>query len=353
MKEKKVLHIVFPEKFFNDYIHFINKNFDPENHLFMYLKMAGDEPRYSNVVKLRFYRIPVFFHITLYKYFKKYDIIFLHSLSKTKVVNFLFLFPKFLRKSYWLLWGGDLYYKLDPIHNKKKKNIQNKIFSFVLKKLKFVLTHVKGDVEIAKKEFGFNGIHLECLLYPSNVINTSYHISKDENKKEVNILLGNSAHESNRHIDALNKLSKYKDLNIKIYCPLSYGDSTYAQKVITSGKEIFGGKFIPLLEFMPLAEYKSLLNNIDISIFNNWRQQGMGNIITLLAMGKTIYIRQETSTWDMLIEKGFKVKNFSLFESLETLTYEERLHNNKLALNIFSEERLVEQYKRIFNQNEI
>ena len=352
MSEKKVLHIVFPEKFFKDYIHFINKNYNPENHLFLYLKMAGDEPCYSNVIKLKFYRIPVLFHISLYKYFNKYDIIFLHSLSKAKVVNFLFLFPKFLRKCYWLLWGGDLYYKLDSIHN-KKKNIENKIFSSVLKRLKFVLTHVKGDVEIAKREFGFNGIHFDCLLYPSNVINTTYYISNDENKKELNILVGNSAHESNRHIDAFNKLSKFKDLNIKIYCPLSYGDSIYAQKVVTRGKEIFDVKFLPLLDFMSLADYKSLLSKIDIAIFNNWRQQGMGNIITLLAMGKTIYLRKEVTTWNLLNEKGFKVIDFSSFGDLETLTYNERLYNSKLAYDVFSEKRLVEQYNRIFNFNEI
>ena len=46
---------------------------------------------------------------------------------------------------------------------------------------------------------------------------------KDE-KQIINILIGNSATETNNHIEVLDLLSKFKNEDIKIYVPLSYGD---------------------------------------------------------------------------------------------------------------------------------
>lgn len=42
----------------------------------------------------------------------------------------------------------------------------------------------------------------------------------------------------------------------------------------------------PIVDFMDFNEYINFLSTIDIAIFNHKRQQGMGNIITLLGMGK-------------------------------------------------------------------
>ena len=62
----------------------------------------------------------------------------------------------------------------------------------------------------------------------------------------IKILLGNSATESNQHKEAFELLEKYKNKNIKIYVPLSYGPEKYADEIEQLGMHIFGEKFIPM-----------------------------------------------------------------------------------------------------------
>ena len=41
---------------------------------------------------------------------------------------------------------------------------------------------------------------------------------------------------------------------------------------------------------MPFNQYLEFLGKIDIAIFNHRRQQGFGNAITLLGLGKKVYL---------------------------------------------------------------
>ena len=50
--------------------------------------------------------------------------------------------------------------------------------------------------------------------------------------KEIIIQVGNSATNTNNHIDVLKTLEKYKCENIKIFLPLAYGEQEYAEEVI-------------------------------------------------------------------------------------------------------------------------
>lgn len=349
MRNKKNLHIVFPEKFFNKYIQFINNNFKAEDHLFLYLRKDGTENNFDNVKKMRFYKIPFLNFFELFLYMSRYDRIFLHSLSKTKVVFCLFFFPFICKKAYWLLWGGDMYYRLSDDTIRAKKNLSNFIFKRVVGRLGFILTHINGDVSIAREQFGFKGKHLPCLLYPSNVFNQS-HSTKKLGNKTINILLGNSSHASNNHHEILEKLRRYKDLDIKVYCPLSYGDKRYAKSIIELGHQFFGDKFIPITEFLSLSDYYALLNRIDIAIFNHWRQQAVGNIITLIGMGKTVYLRKEVTTVEMLMELGIEIQpiNLNNFELIQ-LTQEQIKQNISIVKSRFSEKRLFKEYQAIFN----
>lgn len=343
---KKNLHILFPEKFFNSYIQFINENFEAEHHLFLYLKTKGDEPDYPNVRKLRFYRIPILFHFELYQLMKNHDKVFLHSLSKEKVLSFLFLFRKFAKKCYWLLWGGDMYYRLSQNSLRPKRNLSTFIFKKVVQKLGFVLSNINGDVAIARKAFGFKGLQQECMLYPSNIYNKpAFSIGSSTG---LTILLGNSSHISNKHEEILIKVSKLNNPNIKVYCPLSYGDHKHAKKVIQLGKQLLGDRFIPLTSFIPLSDYNKILSEVNIAIFNHWRQQGVGNIVTLLGMGKTVYLRKTVTTWDMLTERGIYLKEIDDLSTLGTITGEQSRSNSKIVENYFSRETLIQQYQNIF-----
>lgn len=96
----------------------------------------------------------------------------------------------------------------------------------------------------------------------------------------------------------IDMIKKFKSENIKFVCPLSYGNFEYRDKVIEYGKNILGDKFCPITEYMPQQEYYSLLNKCSVGIFNNNRQQAMGNINVLLRFGAKVYIRDDTTMWN-------------------------------------------------------
>lgn len=347
MSSVKNLHVLFPEKFFFDYIPFVNNNFNPSDHLFLYTRKKGKEPIADNVKFIRFYRWGLLFYWELYRYANSSDKIILHSLSKNKVIWFLFLFKKFRKKSYWCLWGGDLYYRTEEYSKPFYNPLSYFIFKNVVKDLGGIVTHVQGDVKLASKWFGFHGKHIDCFLYPSNLFKPMNLKSKTE--ETIFIQIGNSAHRSNNHIDAIDSISYLANDNVSILCPLSYGDDKNAQRVIQHGKKVFGDKFIPLTDFMPFEKYIEFLSKIDIAIFNHWRQQGLGNIITLLGLGKTVYLRDDITTWSMLMDKGIHVRSFNTSSRIEKLSEQEALRNISKIKEYFSLKMLIQQSAEVFS----
>ena len=118
-------------------------------------------------------------------------------------------------------------------------------------------------------------------------------------------------------MEILEKLQHLKKEDFTIVCPLSYGDEEYAKKVIEYGKEIFGEKFVPITNFMTLEEYMEFLSNCDVGIFNNNRQQAMGNINSMFRMGKKLYLREGTAMWKDYIKNNLKVYPVSELENID------------------------------------
>jgi hypothetical protein len=128
--------------------------------------------------------------------------------------------------------------------------------------------------------------------------------------KQKTILVGNSASESNNHIDCFIKLIKECDKYInKVVCPLGYGDSIYGEKVIEFGRKLFGDRFIPLTEYIDYKKYVMILEEVDEAIFFHDRQQGVYTIIQLLVLGKKVYIKNTVTTFKLLIQQGIHVYN--------------------------------------------
>jgi hypothetical protein len=163
----------------------------------------------------------------------------------------------------------------------------------------------------------------------------------------TNILLGNSADPSNNHIEVFNKLTNYKDSDIKVYTPLSYGNKKYAQNIINQGKKLLGDKFVPITDFMPKEEYLTLLAKIDIAVFNHNRQQAMGNIITLLGLGKTVYLKQDISSAILLKNHGIKTFDLQMFK-LEVADSKIIKTNIDKVKDYFSADNLSRQTKIVF-----
>ena len=216
----------------------------------------------------------------------------------------------------------------------------------VIRKIKHFITYIKGDFEYVKKWYGAKGKYHKCFMYPSNLYKE--HNFKKRINDTLNIQVGNSADPTNNHIEILEILKKDKQKNIKIYAPLNYGDQNYANNVISKGKEIFGNKFVPITKFMPINLYHEFLTDIDIAIFAHKRQQAMGNIITLLGLGKKVYMRDSISSWQFF--KDIKVKTFNYQNiQLDILDNSTKEANIKKIRSYFSEKTYITQLRAFLN----
>ena len=122
------------------------------------------------------------------------------------------------------------------------------------------------------------------------------------------------------------------------------------RKVIDAGKQIFGDKFQPLIEFMPFKDYLELLGKIDIAIFNHNRQQAMGNITTLLGLGKKVYVRSNETPWKMFNKLQIKVYDTALDISIDAIDEDIKKQNQKRVKAYFSEENLIKDWEQILGK---
>lgn len=333
--------------FYQPYIEFINKNFDSQSHHFM-IEVYNRKNNNENHIDNRDY-VNKFQYIKLIKRLYMSDKIILHSLMSPRLVLILFFNPWLLKKCYWTIWGADLYY-----YKNRNKTFKSNVYEFfrkhVIRNIGGLITYIKGDFELAKKWYGAKGKYYYSFMYPSNLYKEYNYNKSSKQASTVYIQIGNSADISNNHIEVFEKLKIYKNEDIEIICPLSYGDKKYIEMVIKEGKKIFGEKFIPVLKFLPKEEYLKLLDKIDIAIFNHKRQQAMGNIITLLGLGKKIYIRNNITTWQFCLDHGLKVFDLNgslsnLFDKMDESTKQKNIENVKRQ---FSEEKLIKDWKKIF-----
>lgn len=347
-----ILHFCTLDKFIPPFIELINNEFDNQNHHFL---VYGDRSRFpfkdaSNVeyqkgfvslrgnIRKNIGNISRFLELA-----KKSEKIILHGLCDDNLVKLLFFYPRLLKKSYWIMWGGDLYR-----HIFREKGIRSGIHEFfrrhVIRRIGHLVTYIEGDYELAKKWYGARGKCCKCFTYTSNFCN-AYH-TKPIIKNGIFIQLGNSADPSNNHLEILKRLSYYRNEDLKIFVPLSYGNQLYAQKVIEKGKDLFGERFVPLTEFMTYEKYMEFLSTIDIAIFAHKRQQAMGNIVNLLGMGKRVFLKKDVVVYPFLTNLGIKVFDLDSF-SFDCLNVSID-ENPKIVRTIFSRENLICDLSKIF-----
>lgn len=349
----KILHIFASDenqKFSLPYINFINGHFNSSEHSFIIFGNGAKDIvcNNNNVTKIS---KKVSSLILTIREINKSKIIILHGLFSPYLLLLLILNPWNIKKCNWVIWGGDLY-----CHILRKKTVKSSLHEscrkFVVKNMGGLVTQVRGDYELAQKWYSAKGKHYYSFMYPSNLYKEYdlKEVKKDEDKCYIQV--GNSACSTNEHIEVFEKLEQYKNENIIIVCPLSYsGKAEYINKVIKEGYRIFGeDKFLPITDFMLYDKYLELLSKVDIAIFNHRRQRAIGNITTLLGLGKKVYIKEEITTWSFCIDHGLKVfsangKFENLFEEMDENEKRKNIENIKEK---FSEAKLIEDLKVIF-----
>ncbi|MEP3561480.1 MAG: TDP-N-acetylfucosamine:lipid II N-acetylfucosaminyltransferase [Marinobacter sp.] len=232
--------------------------------------------------------------------------IVVHGFFNVNLKVFFLLFPSLLKKVYWVVWGGDLYSMLS-LPRGFFGDVKSRISKFVFNKINFVVTYIPGDYLLVNKHFNPKSEFVKCLMYPGNLYKNNEVESSGQNS-EARILVGNSGAPSNNHIRVFERLKRNPNsANIKIYCPLSYGNSEYISKVKRAGYQNFGDRFVALDKYMDMEHYVEFLSTIRYAVFDYDRQQGMGNIISLLGLGKGVFLNPSTTPWDFFKEEGVQV----------------------------------------------
>jgi hypothetical protein len=211
------------------------------------------------------------------------------------------------------MWGYDLY-----VYQLGERNYKWKLAEFfrhpVIKNIGYLVNGTPGDVFLAREWYGAKGEHIRCFNYPSNIY--KHYEIKPKKHETINIQVGNSADPTNQHFEIFDQLENFKDQNIKVFTVLSYGNQDYAKQVIAEGEKKFGDKFIGITKMMTFQAYLEFLSCIDIAIFNHKRQQGFGNAITLLGLGKKVYINQASTLNGLFAEYGIRVFDSKYIELL-------------------------------------
>jgi len=379
--KKLIVHLMgINNSFDQSLINFIQKNDtlkESKKHVFIINSL-------KNVLKVQNKKQSFFNHLKLINYYlKKADIILMHGFflvfKSLKLLIVSLFMAYFLKKSkktqkiLWVIWGGDIYndFLENSIRKTKLQKIIRKVTRAIglylkrnfVKKLSGVVVLVPGDYKIFKKIYKID-LKRYHVFYP-NPINYDI-LDKEKNTKEkyffLNeddyvLLLGNSASETNNHIEVIDFFSSLvgESKKLKIICPLSYGNLNYARKIINYGQSKLKDSFLPLVDFLNPEEYARILNSIRVAVFNHSRQQALGNILALLYLEKKVYIRKNVSTYVWLKKLNitiFDTENLLKEKSITNIfniRHETLSKNREIIKRYFSEENCTQLWENVFN----
>jgi dTDP-N-acetylfucosamine:lipid II N-acetylfucosaminyltransferase len=248
------------------------------------------------------------------------------------------------------IWSVINYKKLiQPIFELKKQTI-HRINYLLLSDID------SGQVDDIKNIYSVSELPYRGFLYNQNfdLANQLRNTSKKVSNTVV-IQLGNSATESNNHVDCFKMLNKFKDNDIILTLPLSYGTPQYAEFVKERGIKYFGIKFNAMENFMSRTTYVQKLNKVDIGIMYHNRSQAFGNCITLLTLGKKLYLKRNNPLRQLFNKVGIivfdahTIKDLSFKEFSEPLSENEIKNNIDKISNLFSERKRLEYLTKLLN----
>ncbi len=327
---------------------------------------------------------------TIKKYVQKAsfaDIIILHSLYSLPM-DIIPLVNRSI-KLCWFSWGYDIYenqppllplVKINNIYGDRtleisqlkndsvittKQKIRKKISEYLwpiskemlessINRIDFFSGVIPDEYDLLSTYSFFNARKI-LFSYPSSNDIFSYEkIDSDVLVTGINILIGNSATETNNHLDVFDLLVMMNLEGRQLVVPLSYGNQCYKDKVIEVGKTLFDDKFVPITDFLPLDDYKSLLNSCSVAIFAHERQQAVGNILISLWNGSKVYLSKNSVVYKYFASLGLYIYSIQddfcdmSFSSL--LSSNQIIENRKIISKHYSNEGIVNKIEKILEK---
>ncbi len=380
----KIAHVVDDEKFIDHCIAIFEHNDEIENTFFLVAPQDDYKPVHVRkidqlIIKRRAYFSSDEFHGCL----KTYDCLILHCLDFKKI-KICLLAPARL-KIIWSGWGADYYNWITTVDEQlfqpetirflnsrpfqrgvalralmelakkilrplRRRLYLNKLFDDALQRIDYFSSPIPEDYDLLLFLLGskFRAQYIQLNYGSLKMI-----MPNGGNQLHGNhILIGNSATPTNNHLD-LFKLIKTRGLNgRKIIVPLNYGDKDYALYVTSIGKKWFGEDFEPILEFLPLQEYDSIISQCSTAIMGHRRQQGVGNTIALLYRGARVYLDQANPFYWFLRNRGahvFTIQELASGMALQAgpLTPKQIHLNREILTNFWGEESVFGNIQRL------
>ncbi|CAK7001058.1 MAG: TDP-N-acetylfucosamine:lipid II N-acetylfucosaminyltransferase [Parabacteroides distasonis] len=306
-----------------NFIYFL-KRMRCEDHLFVLITKT-DIPElfeYENVL----FKKDLSIEMLSYYVKEGYSVIF-HSFPFSSIAC-LFLDRQMLNHVTWWVWGHDLYRKNHVKSGDLKGNkklvyflklgmnvvyspLMSILWSVALKRklshLRAIVVNCGADEDFLRQKMG-DSIKIFRSAYSVGYFNEDFErLPSQVSDSIIRVMIGHSAFEFLRHKVYLDKLSAYKNENLRIILPLSYGNMQYARSVADYAKDKFGDKVTVLSEGMDFISYAKLLKSIDVAIFDYEHQSALGNIYLLFLFGKKVYLSPTGVLYKSFLKEGIAV----------------------------------------------
>lgn len=203
---------------------------------------------------------------------------------------------------------------------------------------------------LAQKQLRFKGKKLDFYYASTDFFIKDEYPSKITNNRQ-NIIIGNSAHITNNHADAIDWVAKNVKMpdDCKVILPLSYGSETnYINVVKKYAVNRLGSNAYVLDSYLPINEYWDLVSNCKIALYPHIRQQASDNIFYQLMSGAKVYMTKQSLAYAYLKQLGLVV--YAMEEDIssinEPISDADVLKNRRILIELHS---VTKQIERVHN----
>lgn len=324
------------------FVEMLNKRYSADEHL-IYIPLGKVvltvEPEFANIKNVIFAEdiCKLKKVYSEYQLYKQADNIILHGMffGIRPLIPF-FIDKNLMKKVSWIEHGGDLY-NWKNNGNGLRAILDNYINKKIKESAKVIGICHPLDEKFLRAEFEINAPVIYTQFRTINNPFKKFEENRSILKKEdVFIQVGHNAFQFGNHIKILNRLVKFKDNDIKIILPMSYGLSGihggreggvhYRNAVFKLAKLLFNKKAILMSKKIPFENYLKYLWNVDIVVLGLERQAALGNIHPLLYMNKKIFLPGDSPMFQFFVEQGVEIYDTN---KISNMSFEEFIRPNK------------------------